>query len=192
VSRRWLLLGVVLLATGVDASPQEGPTTGLRAPGVAHRALEPLVGEWDVEVKVFIPGQPKPDVSRGTATRAWVFGGRFLEERLRLRSESLGDYEMRITAGHNNYTGRYEWTLINSTDTATYAYAGEHDPTARRFTGQGVWSYRGPDEALVDVGMKVVSEWVGEGSDRMTTLVHFLFPGDPELKAVEYVYTRRR
>lgn len=190
--RRSLLLGVLLMASGVTASPQDDPMAALRAPGAGHRALEPLVGEWDVEVQVFVPGAPKPDVSRGRSKRAWTFGGRFLEETLKLRSESLGEYEMRITTGHNNYTGHYQWTLVNSTDTAIYAYAGDHDATARRFTGRGAWSFRGHDGKLVDVGMKVVSEWVGEGHDRLSTLVYFTFPGGPESKAVEYAYTRRR
>jgi lactoylglutathione lyase len=162
-----------------------------KSPAEAHRALEPLVGEWDVEVKVFVPGASKPDVSRGTSTRAWAFGGRFLEETLRLESESTGRYEMHITLGHNNWTGRYEWTLVGSQDTATYTYAGAPDPERRSFTGAGSWSFRGPDGKLVDVGMRVVSQWVGDDRDRMSTLVYFTFPGAPESKAVEYGYTRR-
>ena len=55
-------------------------------PGAAHKALEPLVGNWTAEVKSWMtPGAP-PTVSQATAKSTWVMNGRFVQQ------EFTGDF----------------------------------------------------------------------------------------------------
>jgi len=50
------------------------------APGAAHKALEPFIGEWIAEVKAWMtPGQP-PAESKGTAKATWILDGRYVQE----------------------------------------------------------------------------------------------------------------
>jgi Protein of unknown function (DUF1579) len=49
-------------------------------PGPAHQALEPLVGEWDAEVKTRMdPGAPST-ISKGPAKSPWALNGRFVQQ----------------------------------------------------------------------------------------------------------------
>jgi hypothetical protein len=49
------------------------------APGAAHQALEPLVGEWNVEVKTWMTPNAPPTISTGAAKSTWTLKGRFVQ-----------------------------------------------------------------------------------------------------------------
>src|SRR5215207_815100 len=49
-------------------------------PGSAHQALEPLVGEWNVEVKTWMTPDAPPVTSKGTAKSTWTLKGRFVQQ----------------------------------------------------------------------------------------------------------------
>ena len=57
---------------------QEG-RSGLHAGGCAQ-ALEPLVGDWKVEVKIWMAPDAPPTVSKGTAKSTWALKGRFVQQ----------------------------------------------------------------------------------------------------------------
>src|SRR5687768_4430687 len=49
-------------------------------PGPAHKALEPLVGDWNAEVKMWMtPGAP-PTITKGTATSTWTLKERYVQQ----------------------------------------------------------------------------------------------------------------
>lgn len=47
-------------------------------PGPSHAALDPLVGDWDVELATVSPTGGESEPFRGHATLAWTLGRRFL------------------------------------------------------------------------------------------------------------------
>ena len=49
-------------------------------PGPAHQALEPLVGNWNAEVKMWMDPAAPPTITRGTAKSTWTLKGRFVQQ----------------------------------------------------------------------------------------------------------------
>jgi hypothetical protein len=49
-------------------------------PGAAHKALEPLIGNWNAEVKMFMDPSAPPNVTKATAKNSWVMKGRFVQQ----------------------------------------------------------------------------------------------------------------
>ena len=47
-------------------------------PGAKHTALAPLAGAWDVRLAEVAPDGLETDLAHGSATLAWILGGRFL------------------------------------------------------------------------------------------------------------------
>ncbi len=53
----------------------------MAAPGPAHKKLDAVVGEWEVESKFWMAGpDAPPTVSKGKSTKRWILGGRFVQE----------------------------------------------------------------------------------------------------------------
>jgi hypothetical protein len=51
--------------------------------GAEHVRLDPLVGSWATTIKIWEgPDQDKPIEMTGSVRRQWIYGGRFLEERI--------------------------------------------------------------------------------------------------------------
>src|SRR5688572_10491707 len=50
------------------------------APGAAHKALEPLVGEWNAEVKMWMAPDAPPTINKANAKSTWAMKGRFVRE----------------------------------------------------------------------------------------------------------------
>ncbi|MGH9360841.1 MAG: DUF1579 family protein, partial [Thermoanaerobaculia bacterium] len=52
------------------------------APGEAHKALEPMVGDWETHSKFIMSPEAPAMESKGTCKRTMILGGRFLQEEL--------------------------------------------------------------------------------------------------------------
>src|SRR6187431_1109858 len=46
-------------------------------PGAAHQALEPLVGDWNAEVKMWLAPDAPPTLTKATSKSTWALKGRF-------------------------------------------------------------------------------------------------------------------
>src|SRR5688572_31470819 len=49
-------------------------------PGAAHKGLDPLVGDWNAEVKLWMAPEAPPNVSKGSAKSTWILNGRFVQQ----------------------------------------------------------------------------------------------------------------
>lgn len=52
----------------------------LATPGVEHKALKPLVGNWKTETKFWMKPGEKPSISKGKAKHSWILGDRFVQQ----------------------------------------------------------------------------------------------------------------
>lgn len=103
-------------------------------PGAEHRALEPLVGKWHVEKKVFIAlGTPdKPATSSGMTTiREWVANGHFLRDTTKGTINGQ-PYERLGFLGYNPMDRRYEWNTADNVTTIMMTYYGAKGKGATR------------------------------------------------------------
>jgi hypothetical protein len=115
------------------AQAQPEPSAGemarldIGAPGKHHRALDPLVGTWEGEFKFRMSPDAPQMTSRGTVTREWILGKRFLRE-VSTGTSEMGDFEALSFLGYNNFDGQYQSVWMESSSTAFYLETGTYHP----------------------------------------------------------------
>ena len=107
----------------------------LAAPGSAHKALEPLVGEWNVESRFWMGG-PEPTVSKGTSSKRWILGGRFLQEDFKGEFMSMPFQGMGLT-GYDKMKQKYVGMWIDSMGTAMSTSEGSANGDGKVITTSG-------------------------------------------------------
>ena len=93
------------------------------APGAAHKALEPLVGEWTAEVKSWMSPDAPPTVSKGTAKAQWAMNGRFV--RKEFNGEMMGKpFQGMSLTGYDNQKKQYNSLWVDDMSTAIFTSQG--------------------------------------------------------------------
>lgn len=114
----------------VDALRKTGSVTK------AHRALKPLKGEYEQAVKWWSAPGAKPEEDRCTSKTGWLFGGTFLTQKVKGKWLGL-EYDGLATIGHDNGTGEYVLTWIDSFHSGVFTARGSYDKASNGFTFQG-------------------------------------------------------
>lgn len=151
-------------------------------PGAEHAALGRMVGEWDIEVRMYMDPSGEPMVSRGTSKTEWIMDGRFVRETV--TGDFMGDpfHGMGLT-GYNNVTGDYESAWIDDHTTQLYRYRGWKDDEGRM-----VFVSESEDPVSGEmVKGRTVSEFLSD--DEMVTR-SYEDRGDGEVLTMELRYTR--
>jgi len=103
------------------------------APGPEHKLLQPLVGTWRAEVKVWMDPDQSPQVSEGTLVRKSILDGRFIHE----------DYQGKMldkpfqgfgTMGYDRAKRKYVTAWIDSISTALESAQGVFDEATQTWT----------------------------------------------------------
>lgn len=108
--------------------------TSARTPGEAHDHLLRRVGEWDLTTRTWSEGSVEPQVSRATARRRMVLGGRYLEERVEAEVLDAPFQGFGVT-GYDNVTRRWWSTWIDTMSTAPVHTVSRPTPAAE--AGEG-------------------------------------------------------
>jgi hypothetical protein len=194
--RRTVLLAAVLLVALVSASTfaqqAELPaSTRLALPGEKHRWLEPLLGKWNVQMRVWpAPGAKPIESTQLTATREWILGGRYLREEL--TGTFSGNPSHRVALlGYNNLEGRFELVTVDTFEPGQMWYASHAD-------GQpGLISLHG-DNTEAGFGAKPTGRKrslrfdVEIARDTNVQRIYVRYPGEPEFLFVEQRFTKAR
>ncbi len=154
-------------------------------PGEGHKALEPLIGSWNVETTMWEkPGNP-PEKGAGVAEDSWVLGGRFVKEEFQgefggMKFQGLG------YTGYDNYKKKYVGTWMDTMGTMMMTMIGTVDASGKVFTATSTI-----DDIMTGKPMKVreVTRIVDANKHVME-----MFGPDPsgkEFKMMELVYTRK-
>jgi hypothetical protein len=155
-------------------------------PGPAHKALESLVGEWDVVTKVWMaPGAP-PTETKGSTTNKWILGGRFLQSDM--SGEMMG---MPMTGfgltGYDNFKKKYFNLWADNLGTGMYLAEGTADAAGKVFT-----YHVKMDDVMTgekDKPFKYIQRI--ESADRHFFEMHDLTMGEKS-KMLEITYTRKK
>jgi len=102
-------------------------------PGPAHQALEPLVGDWNAEVKMWMaPGEP-PTTSKGTAKSTWTLKGRYVQQEF--NGEFMGKpfHGMSFT-GYDNVREKYRSVWLDDMSTSMVTSEGDADAGGKVIT----------------------------------------------------------
>jgi hypothetical protein len=97
------------------------------SPGAHHKILDRLAGTWEGEFKFRMKRDGPLEVSRGTVTREWILGGRFLKEVV-TATASWGPFEGLGFLGYNNFDGRYEFAWMENMSTGIATSSGTYHP----------------------------------------------------------------
>jgi hypothetical protein len=128
-----------------DSKPKEGASEeemmkrweAASTPGAPHKALEPLIGEWEIEARFWMGGPDTPPIeSKGTTKAKWILGGRFIQEEV--NSEMMGQPFQGIgTTGFDNLKKKYVSTWVDNMNTMISISEGTADADGKVFTFLG-------------------------------------------------------
>lgn len=154
-------------------------------PGAAHKALEPLVGDWNAEVKSWMAPDAPPVVTKATAKSRWIMNGRFVQEEF--EGEFMGKpFRGMSVTGYDNAKQAYSSVWIDDMNTAiiTSEGAAEKEGTVITLTGE----YYCPITDQKNKPMKQIIRIIN--NDKHVLEMHDPTQGENS-KTMEITYTRR-
>ena len=166
-------------------------------PGPMHQRLNALLGEWQVEMTIYIAGgtKDKPIISRDlTCRREWIAetGNRYLRD---VTEGSVGGdryYRMGLL-GYSIMDKAYEWVTVDALNANMMIYHSRGENSSREismmgeFTDQGVLGKRYEGKR---VGMRTVIRI--ESPERNVFELYMTPSNGHEILAVRAIYTRRK
>ena len=140
------LIGVQAMAQDKKPAAQKQPTqeemmaTMMKyaTPGPEHKALQPLIGSWDCNTKMWMDPSAAPTESKGTAEYKWILGNRFIEEDVAGDMGGMPYHGLGIT-GYDLYKKQYNWIWMDEMGTMMMYTMGNADNTGKVFTFGGTY-----------------------------------------------------
>ena len=115
------------------------------SPNEHHKILEPLVGNWEYSMKMWMTPDAPPEESSGTQSTQWVMDGRFIEQTA--DGESMGQpFHGQGITGYDNGTQQYMSVWYDNMATWMMISSGTYDAAAKKLTMNGamVCPIKGP------------------------------------------------
>jgi len=149
--------------------------------------LDQLVGEWDVDQKMFLPGAAEPLISTMTSTTKWILDGKHLQENL--KGEVMGEpYEGMGITSYDKYNGRYNFFWADSMGTASMMASGF--PSADGGAIEAFGTMDEPSMHLRGKTFKFLLRAVDE--DTHVFEIHDMHIGGDNTMVMELTYNRRK
>lgn len=219
MKKRGLILALVLIATVISIAlsgklvadePKAGggdmdPQAMMQAmqdwmdsmnPGDHHKRLNDFVGDYNVEMRVFMmPGQ-EPIVTKGTSSIKWVLGKRYLMEEFDCEMKfpdmqnpgqmQTLNYDGIGMTGYNNTRNLYEGTWASTGDTAIYSMKGTWPPDSKVMNFYGEM-----DEPMMNMYGRVCNfrTTIVDANKRKFEI--FDLAAGPDHKVIEIIYTKK-
>jgi len=121
---------------GPDTEAMMKRAEELGKPGPAHKALEALVGDWEVEGRCYMSPDGPPMINKGTAKARWILDGRFVQEDF--TGEFMGKTFNGIgVTGYDNMKKKYVGSWIDGMSTGIFNNEGTADADGKGFTFEG-------------------------------------------------------
>jgi hypothetical protein len=154
-------------------------------PGAAHQALDPLVGDWNAEVKTWMEPDAPPTTTKGTAKSTWALNGRFVQQEF--RGEFMGKPFRGIGfTGYDNVRQKYRSVWMDDMSTTIVTSEGDADAGGKVITFRGNYACAMTGEK--DKATRQVYRIVGR--DKHVFEMHDPSRGDNS-KVMEITYTRK-
>lgn len=154
-------------------------------PGEAHKALEPMLGTFNVTSTSWQTPTSPPEMGAGTSENTWVLGGRFVKQDFQ---GTFGDMTFQGLGytGYDNMKKKYVGTWMDTMGTMVMMMMGTADPSGKVITMTGTM-----DDFMTGKPMQLrtVTRIVDANKHVME-----MFGPDPagkEFKMMEIVYTRK-
>src|SRR5262245_7314349 len=109
------------------------------SPGAAHKALEPLVGDWNAEVKMWMAPDAPPAITKGTSKSTWALKGRFVQQEF--SGEAMGKPFRGVGfTGYDNVRQKYNSVWLDDISTTMVTSEGEVDAAGKVLTFGGSYA----------------------------------------------------
>lgn len=155
-------------------------------PGAPHKALEGLVGTWDVKSKVSMaPGAP-PEETTGTSENKMILGGRYLEQHYEGTAMGQPFHGIGVTA-FDNYKRKFVATWIDSMGTGIVMTTGTFNKAGKVITSWGTM-----DDPAMKKTTKVKTVVTIVDADHHTYESWSGGPDGKMVKNLEIHFTRRK
>src|SRR5262245_43993237 len=155
-------------------------------PGEAHKKLEPLVGTFDTNVRMWMDPSKPPEDSAGTTVNSWVLGNRYVEQKY--EGTFMGEPFSGIGfTGYDNVQKKYVGTWMDTLSTGMMDSVGSADPSGKSFTMKStMWDPATGKANTVDTKMTVTD------NDHHTFEMWAKAPDGKKMKMMEIKYTRKK
>lgn len=154
-------------------------------PGAAHQALEPLIGNWNAEVKMWMAPDAPPTVTKATAKTTWAMNGRFVQQEF--NGEFMGKpFRGLGFTGYDNTKKQYNSVWIDDMNTAMHTSEGQAEDGGKVITLEG--NYDCPMTGEKGKASKEVVRIINR--DKHIFEMHDPSKGDKS-KTMEITYTRK-
>ena len=192
-----IVAGALVISTAAADDPSASPKPDPKmeemikkaevasSPGPAHQALEPLVGDWNAEVKMWMAPDAPPTITKGSAKSAWTLKGRFVRQEF--NGEFMGKPFRGIGfTGYDNVRQTYRSVWIDDMSTTMVTSEGEADTGGKVITLRGHYAcaMTGEKNKATTQVYRIVSH------DKHVFEMHDPTKGDNS-KMMEITYTRR-
>lgn len=152
-------------------------------PGEAHEQLAGLVGDWNVEYRMWDGPDTEPMEGSGTSTYRSVMGGRYLIEEF--HSQFFGQpFEGMLLMGYDNVRGQYQTVWIDSMSTGMGLQLGTMDAEGSTRMHGKHFDYRTPSGRPMRMALSPVGDAVYEMEMFDTA------PDGTEYRSMSFRYTR--
>jgi hypothetical protein len=154
-------------------------------PGAAHKLLEPLVGDWNAEVKMWMEPDAPPAITKGTAKSTWALKGRYVQQEF--SGEFMGKPFHGISfTGYDNVREQYRSVWIDDMSTTMVTSEGDAgtDGKVLTFAGNYACAMTGEKHKETKQIYRIASH------DKHIFEMHDPARGDKS-KTMEITYTRK-
>jgi hypothetical protein len=170
-----------------EQKAQMEPYMKYAMPAEQHKALEPMVGSWDLKTKFWMDANSPAEESKGTAETRWVLGGRYLQEDVTGDMSGMQFHGMGFT-GYDLMKNEYFSLWMDEMSTAPMTSRGKMDVAGK------VWTFIGtyPDAAqnMKEITYKSVIKVVG--ADQHVMEMYMVGDDGKEFKHMEITYNRKK
>ena len=160
-----------------------------------HKLLADSAGNWSYTVKMWMNGDPsgKPQVSKGSAVRKSVMGGRYIVGDYTGQMDMPGadgkpksmEFKGHGLDGYDNVKKKFVSSWIDNMGTGIMAIEGDYDPATKALT------YTGEEEMVPGMKTKVREVLKMVDKDHMTFEWYENRNGQ-EMKTMEISYARKK
>jgi len=113
-----------------NQAPMAKALENAMTPGQGHKRLDPLIGTFNVAIKIWVTPEGPPIESTAASVNTWVLGGRFVQMMLN------GDAPNALFSGtghiaYDNVTKNYQAAWMDTGSTAITLYTGKLDAAGK-------------------------------------------------------------
>lgn len=154
-------------------------------PGDAHKQLAPFVGDFNVQVTMWMaPGAP-PQTSKGTTHNTWALGKRWVEQRFTGTFNGMPFNGIGFT-GYDNVKKAYVGTWMDSFSTSVMLSTGQRE-------GDGKYTFEGSmDDPMTGKPAPVKEVITVADNDHHTMEMWGPDPSGQMFRMMEIRYTRKK